>query len=335
MEPSPPSRLLAETLTSLHRAHLARRGLELLAWALLLDAGVDILSLGVQYLFRFPLHLPGISLAVLLLLLATEAARSPLPAFAARVDRRFALKERLRSALWYRSSPAVAAEVREAQAAEVLRAVDFPLLRRELGPRIPPLLLLSLPLFLGMVAFTLNSGFVAPGALTRLTVATLERGGGRALVGGGNTEAPLSAADAPGEMPTLVFFSPQRTDRPGEGAEGTAAGEGGGEDGEGASEEAMLATGKARGKVTESFPVSGAVSPPVPRVLTAEPSLLPLEGPGGRMLDLFPLAAAPAGVVFGTGATVLPGVDLSLYPARYRPQIAAYFKELMEWSRRP
>lgn len=97
--------------------------------ALAADAWYEVVSFWAFRLLQFRIWFPLFSLVAFAVFAAAVVRRTGTLRLAALLDARFALKERLVSASRFERLPRVPADLREAQARETLRAVDFGRLR--------------------------------------------------------------------------------------------------------------------------------------------------------------------------------------------------------------
>ncbi len=131
------------------KARLAMLATALLA-ALAVDEAYNAVGIGIVLLRGPSIYFPPLLLIVLAVLSAYVLRSTRPSAFSRRLDRDFALKDRLSSARLFRRPGAVPAEVAEAQARECLDRVDFAAMRRRFRfrPRLP---LLAIAVFGGVI----------------------------------------------------------------------------------------------------------------------------------------------------------------------------------------
>ena len=167
------SAALHSALRSLRNRYLLRRGLEILAIALALDLILDALSVATYTLFDVPLRKQFFLEVFIVLLLARAAVRARESTFFSFLDRSFSLKDRLYSFREFGRSLSLPSAVREAQAAECLRSIDFDQIRRRLRPRIPLSLLVTLPLFASLMFYYMDAEYRPPGPIGRTVISVL------------------------------------------------------------------------------------------------------------------------------------------------------------------
>jgi len=333
--------------------------LDILAVAVTMDISLDLFAYLTFSLFQWSFHVPFFLEIFLAVLIIRETGRLKKSRFTQLLDSRFNLQDRLYSFLWYSGAASVPNAVREAQARECLKSVDFASLNRKLKPRVPPVLFVTLPFFLGLTWWYLNVDYRPPGTVTTTILKivtpdtdhtnTISRENARSEGDTGqddkrpqsaqNGESPegsekklLSAETVP-EGEDMETADP--TASPEEGAasanrqggpelERREAGEGGTAPGDDeASPEGPI----------QSNPVTDEVSEVAQARLRSEPSLgTPSVQEPDHLISLLPWSLKGSSSEDQVYVPDIPGYDINQYPVQYRSHLTRYQKELQTWA---
>lgn len=354
-----PVALLDERLRRLRRRYAGRRILDTLAVAVTMDILLDFLAFVTHSLFQWSFHVPFFLEIFLAVLLTREASRLKKDRFTQILDRRFKLQDRLYSFWWYNGPHSVSKAVRVAQAWECLKSIDFNSLDRKLKPRVPPIMLVTLPVFLGLTWWYLNVDYKPPGTFTTtvLKVVVPQRDKTQRTSG---EEGPLERRTGLNDGESRETVDEDRTDGSengaltsesaleGEGTEpaepGASTGEanpspGGGVGPELDRDDAGRGSPAAGGEVAQpegpiqSNPVSEEVSEVGPARLRGEPSLVPpsVREPD-HLISLLPWSSKGSSKDGNAYVPDIPGFDVNQYPVQYRSHLTRYQKELQTWA---
>jgi hypothetical protein len=146
------------------------RLLVLVTIALALDIGQQFTASIVFALMRLKIGIPFFFEALLIVLLLRELPKLGMDRFAASMDHRWDLKDRLFSHTWFASNARVPKVLVDAQAIECLGSVDFDSLLTSTRIRIPKLLYLVLPMTGLILYLSWNLEYSPPGGIIDRTV---------------------------------------------------------------------------------------------------------------------------------------------------------------------
>lgn len=351
--------LLDDRIRHLRRRYAGRRLLDIFAAAVTIDISLDLLAYTTFSLFQWFFHVPFFLEIFLAVLLTREAGRLRKNRFTQLLDSRFELQDRLYSFLWYGGAESVPAAVREAQAKECLKSIDFVSMKRKLKPRVPPILFVTLPLFLGLTWWYLNVDYTPPSTFTTtiLKIVTPNKDNTKPMPGEKN---PLDDETRQGEdqpdaaegvdSATAPEIEPSSSEAALESEESEpvdpatttekrdpSANRGGGpelekdEAGGGAivPEDEQAQT---EGPI-QSNPVTDEVSEVGPARLRDEPSLsTPSVQEPDHLISLLPWSLKSSASGNQVYVPNIPGYDISQYPIQYRSHLTRYQKELQTWA---
>ena len=331
------------------------RLLQFFSVALITGFLFDLSAIAVYSLWSVKFHFPFLFEILLTVLILRDLPQWRLEKIAIMADRRFTLKDRLYSHLWYSRNTAIPARIRSAQLEEAVRSIDFNSILRSTRVRVPMALVATIPLFVALLYLSWNAQYMPPGITTRITslpnfpmtsnrlhdTSSRETAGkdpstpGETKGGGSRqpgredhaqSEEELLAENraasliTPDQAELLSDDGPAGTKDPPVTGSGSGGGSAGGMKGSGP--ENLI-----------SNPVSTTASAPVPPNLAADATQAYLELPdASKFLDLIP----------GQGSGSLADLDeetisifeenLERFPDRYREQLNNYYWELKKWS---
>lgn len=351
-----PTALLAKLVKKLRNRYLARKLIEFAALAITMELFLGLVSYVIFLQFKTNLNFPFFLEIFLTILIFRQLFRSRQYRFCLFLDREFSLKDRLYSYLWYAHAGNVEGKVRRAQAEECLRSVDFKAIDRMVRPRIPPLLIAVLPLFLAVNYYYLNVDYRPPFPITRtilrITAPQTDLPSSSRFSGGkengdplsrdsdaspsdtGDRDAGLTEEDPSPESPASEMASSAGNTGDERIRDGSAGGGTELEAGSGPSARPEAADAQNPGPI-QSKPVSEEISEAVPPSLSTESSFEEsLFGKPEHFLSLFPWPEGDPSEDLGALFTEHPNWDLDDYPVRYREHIETYYKELITWQRK-
>ena len=151
---------LEATFRRARRKYMVQQGARVLAAALALDLGYDLVVNVV--LPRAPggslAHLPLLPVILVGVLALKKALRLRRERFALYLDEHLKTRDRFYSFVRFQTMPEVPHAVREAQARETCESVPFDEVARCVSPRIPKSLYLTAPLFAGIIVLRFTLG---------------------------------------------------------------------------------------------------------------------------------------------------------------------------------
>lgn len=340
-------------IKALRTRHALNRFFHIITIALGADLLVGYIATALYYLFGWVIGLPRFFEMLFIILAIREYSQLKMERFGVYLDKRFSLKDRVYSHLWYADSGNTPEDIIDAQSRDCLSSIDFQRLKQEMRLHIPRLLPLVLVLFAVTLYTAWNAEYRPPGIMSRVVLNSLSpqieesnNKGREALDGEGrpsdpseeitrneNTGGPFPQVDTGKSDETAGDTIQPGSENSSPGPDGgvvSPAGPGaGGQEASGNAGQAELVAPD----TVDSIPITDQVSLPVP------PRLEPV--PEDQFASL-PDANEFLNLIPGQGGPGVASVDQSVienfrsliekYPPVYREQLETYYRELLKWE---
>ena len=337
----------------LRTSHSLNRFFHILTFTLAADLLLGFSSVALYHLFGWQTGLPRFFEMLLVILIVREVSRLKIEPFSMYLDRRFALKDRIYSLLWYLVPGNAPGDIVDAHARDCLYSIDFKEMDKGLRPKIPLLLPLVLILFAATLYLSWNSEYRPPGITNRIVLNQIspleksdQKGSGESgeqleeTVDPPGSEAEIEGSDG---LSREIEDSNEKeeientnrhgieNDLPGpvEGIFSPGGSVVGGKEGTGEARKVDLVAPD----TVDSITVTDEVSAPVPSRLD------PISDEG---FETLPEAREFLSLVPGQGGNGAAALDQSVienfrslikdHPPVYREQLETYYRELLKWE---